>query len=197
MDCSLPGSSVFEILQVRILQWVAIPFSRGSSQPRDPTQVSCIVGRFFTIWATMEPRLPQNLIINDPCSSCIKCGGRRMERTIRDGFASEEESCTATVTFIEAEGWRMYSKVVVPLNWSHLLSWSSWIVKKITPIAFAAAAAKLLQSCPTLCDPIDGSPPAPPSLGFSRQEHWRGVPFPSPMHESEKWQWSRSVVSNS
>ena len=97
------------------------------------------------------------------------------------------------------------------------------------------AAAKSLQSCPTLCDPRNGSPPgspvpgilqartlewvaisfsnawewkvkvkslsrirllatpwtaayqAPPSLGFSRQEHWSGLPFPSPMHESEKW----------
>ena len=46
--------------------------------------------------------------------------------------------------------------------------------------------AKSLQSCPTLCDPIDGSHQAPPSLGFSRQEHWSGLPSPSPMHESEK-----------
>ena len=38
---------------------------------------------------------------------------------------------------------------------------------------------------------------APPSLGFSRQEHWSGFPFPSRMHESEKWMWSRSVVSDS
>ena len=38
---------------------------------------------------------------------------------------------------------------------------------------------------------------APPSLGFSRQEYWSGLPFPSPMHESEKWKWSRSVVSDS
>ena len=38
---------------------------------------------------------------------------------------------------------------------------------------------------------------APPSLGFSRQEHWSALPFPSPMHESEKWKWSRSVVSGS
>ena len=38
---------------------------------------------------------------------------------------------------------------------------------------------------------------APPSLGFSRQEHWSGLPFPSPMHEREKWKWSRSVVSDS
>ena len=37
---------------------------------------------------------------------------------------------------------------------------------------------------------------APPSLGFSRQEHWSGLPFPSPMHESEKWKWSHSVVSD-
>ena len=50
----------------------------------------------------------------------------------------------------------------------------------------AAAAAKSLQSCPTQCDPIDGAHQAPPSLGFSRQEHWSGLPFPSPMHESEK-----------
>ena len=104
--------------------------------------------------------------------------------------------------------------------------------------------AKSLQSCLTLCDPIDSSPPgfpvpgilqartlewvaisfskawkwkvkgkslshvqllvtpltaayqAPQSPGFSRQEHWSGLPFPSPMHESEKWKWSRSVVSN-
>ena len=47
MDCSLPGSSVHGILQARILEWVAMPSSRGSSQPRDGTQVSCITGRFF------------------------------------------------------------------------------------------------------------------------------------------------------
>ena len=53
-------------------------------------------------------------------------------------------------------------------------------------ILSAAAAAKSLQLCPTLCDPIDSSPPGFPSLGFSRQEHWSGLPFRSPMHESEK-----------
>ena len=45
--------------------------------------------------------------------------------------------------------------------------------------------------------PIDGSPPGFPSMGFSRQEYWSGLPFPSPMHESEKWKWSCSVVSDS
>ena len=48
MDCSLPGSSVHGILQARILEWIAVPFSRGSSQPRHWTQVSHIAGGFFT-----------------------------------------------------------------------------------------------------------------------------------------------------
>ena len=51
---SPPGVSVHGILQARILEWVAISFSRESSQPRDWTQVSCTAGRFFAIWATRE-----------------------------------------------------------------------------------------------------------------------------------------------
>ena len=54
MDCSPSGYSVHGILHSRILEWVAILSSRGSSQPRDRTRVSCIAGGFFTIWATME-----------------------------------------------------------------------------------------------------------------------------------------------
>ena len=57
--CSLPGSSVHGISQVRILEWVAISFSRVSSWPRDPTQVSCIAGRFF---ATEPPGLLAQLV---------------------------------------------------------------------------------------------------------------------------------------
>ena len=56
-DCSPPCSSVHEILQVRILEWVDIPFSRGSSRLRDWTRVSCIAARFFTSWATRESHL--------------------------------------------------------------------------------------------------------------------------------------------
>ena len=48
MDCSPPGFSVHEIFQAGILEWDAISFSRGSSQPRDQTRVSCTAGRFFT-----------------------------------------------------------------------------------------------------------------------------------------------------
>ena len=49
MDCSLPVSCVHGILQARIVEWIAISFSRGSSQPRDQTLVSCIAGKLFTI----------------------------------------------------------------------------------------------------------------------------------------------------
>ena len=63
------------------------------------------------------------------------------------------------------------------------------------PPAAAAAAAKSLPSCPTLCDPLDGSPPGSPSLGCSRQEHWRGLPFPSPGGLTHCWQRDPALQS--
>ena len=63
MDCSPPGFSVHETLQARILEWVAISFSRGSSQPRDQIQVSCIAGRYFAIWATRETLAPDSFFV--------------------------------------------------------------------------------------------------------------------------------------
>ena len=54
MDCGLSGSSIDGIFQARVLEWIAISFSRGSSWPRNQTQVSCIAGRHFTVWATRE-----------------------------------------------------------------------------------------------------------------------------------------------
>ena len=57
MDFSLPGSSVYGVFQARVLEWVAISFSRGPSRPRDQTWVSRIVGIRFTVWATREIRI--------------------------------------------------------------------------------------------------------------------------------------------
>ena len=54
VDCNLPGSSVHGILQAIVLEWAAIFFSRGSSQPRDWTQVSHLAGRHFNLWASRE-----------------------------------------------------------------------------------------------------------------------------------------------
>ena len=64
MDCSLPGSSVHGIFQARVLEWVAISFSRGSSWPRDWTRISCIAGRRFTVWATRAHRRQQTIFIH-------------------------------------------------------------------------------------------------------------------------------------
>ena len=62
MDCNLPGFSVHGILQARILEWVTISFSRGSSRPRDQTWVSHIGGRYFNLWATRGFSIPTDLV---------------------------------------------------------------------------------------------------------------------------------------
>ena len=88
--------------------------------------------------------------------------------------------CNQSYWRLLLRGWKPVERAAVfwtPPAWTSL--WST------LNTAVAAAAAVSLQSCPTLCDPTDGSPPGSPSLGFSRQEHWSGLPFPSPMHESE------------
>ena len=61
---------------------------------------------------------------------------------------------------------------------------------------YPRGTAKLPQLCLTLCDPIDGSPPGFPIPGILQARTLEWVPFPSPVHESEKWKWSRSVVSD-
>ena len=82
---SPPGSSVHGILQARILQWEAIPFSRGSSWPRDQIHVSCNARGFFTIWAIWEAQIW-------PCKS-TKAGGDRDDRG-RDGWMASPTQWT-------------------------------------------------------------------------------------------------------
>ena len=64
IDCSLPGISVYGILQARIVEWVAISYSRVYSQTRDQTQVSCIVGRFFTTEPPGKAHFPTRVLFN-------------------------------------------------------------------------------------------------------------------------------------
>ena len=71
MDCSPSGSSVHGIPQARILEWIAVPSFRGSSRPRDRTQVSCIAGRLFTIW--VKAIIGINIIITITLISVHKC----------------------------------------------------------------------------------------------------------------------------
>ena len=73
MDCSLPGSSFHGIFQVRVLEWVTISFSRGSSWPRDWTRVSCVAGIRFTVWATREVNFSiSRWIVLDVLGVCLE-----------------------------------------------------------------------------------------------------------------------------
>ena len=63
MDCSLSGSSIHGIFQARVLEWIAMSFSRISSRPRNRIQVSLIAGRRFTVWATREALLENNAVV--------------------------------------------------------------------------------------------------------------------------------------
>jgi len=92
-DCSSPDSSIHGILQARILEWVAIPFSRRSSWPRDWTWVSCIPGGFFTIWATswipVKPKeSPDYKILNLK----LVCYNWLKRKTKTHGYCSLEKS---------------------------------------------------------------------------------------------------------
>ena len=74
MDCSPPGSSVHGILQARIVEWVAMPSSRGSSGPRDQTCVSCIAGGFFTVWAKVLNKCLLKYWLNYKCMEICSNG---------------------------------------------------------------------------------------------------------------------------
>ena len=76
MGYSTPCSSVQGILQARILEWIAIPFCRGSSRPRNWTQISCIAGTFFIIWATGKPLIIQ---VSPKCNHKCLWWGRERE----------------------------------------------------------------------------------------------------------------------
>ena len=73
MDYSLLRSSVHGIFQARVLEWVAISFSRGSSWPRDRTQVSRPVGRCFTVWATREVQIFRRCYQNEGKGKSTRC----------------------------------------------------------------------------------------------------------------------------
>ena len=133
MDCSLPGSSVLGIFLARILEWVAISFSRGSSWPRDRTHVSCvfcIAGGFFTCWAIREALIiiiSHNSVHGELGQGPVGLAYFCCPFSVASSFAT---ICT-----------RVASAGIIGL----------------TDLAFSKA---------------------PPSMGFPRQEYWRGLPCP-------------------
>ena len=174
-DCSSPGSSVHGIVQARLMEWVAISFSRRSSRPRDWTQISCIVGRFFTSWATKVtltynkisgPRLLkviQHIPANDRCNEC--------KRKLRSPYPRPWES--------HASGniQCLYRTDCVPNSFSHLLLtsalWCRYYYHYYYPIflerqtkaglgeGLALEPHSLLGgfTCPFTAPPCKGQPP--------------------------------------
>ena len=93
MDYSLLGSSVHGILQARILEWVAISFSRGSLRPRNRTWVSCIAGRFFIYWAVREALQSSLIPSNFGDDRIIFCSNEVMVSRLLDrGWSSKRSS---------------------------------------------------------------------------------------------------------
>ena len=143
MDCSLPRFSIHGIFQARILEWVAISFSRASSQPRDWTRFSCIVGRCFTVWATKavlgatrKPEHKKRLCL--PFFHLCLCW---LSLDLYYHLSNYNRvPCDLCIGFYP-------SKLCNTLKSMSLKHTSDY------------AAAKSLQSCPTLCDPMDWSLP--------------------------------------
>ena len=87
MDCSLPGSSVHGIFQARVPEWIAISFSKGCSQPRDRTQVSCIVDRHFTVWATRQGdivKIRRTSLVVQWLRICLPMQGTRVRSLVEE-----------------------------------------------------------------------------------------------------------------
>ena len=94
MDCGSPGSSAHGILQAGILEWVAFPFSKVSSQPRDQTCISCIAGRFFTSWATREAPLLSSASLNSMIQSLQPFSVKALSSCLSLAFLDERTPST-------------------------------------------------------------------------------------------------------
>ena len=153
MDCSPLGSSVHGVLQARIVEWVDMPSSKGSSQPRDWTLVSCTEGGLYHL--SHQGSLPE--IISAP--RCFKF----LNNSLEQGYCLEWEIRQGDlhVFFLTVNSTTQFFLFVY-------FFLSSMEVRKVL----------VAQSCPTLCDPIAHQAPLPMEL--SRQEYWSGLPFPSP-----------------
>ena len=151
MNCSSPDSSAHGISQARILEWVAICFSRGSSWPRDPSHVSWIGRQILYHWAaaaTAAKSLQLCPILCDPVDGSppgSPVPGILLARTLE----------WVAISFSNALKWKVKSEREVAHVWLFTAPWTA---------AYQA----------------------PPSMGFSRQEYWSRVPLPSPTTELPK-----------
>ena len=136
MDCSPPGSSVHEIFQARILEWIAISFSKVSSRPRDGTHVSCVfctAGRFFTTAPPGKPPVEHALL-----HKCVLMTGNTAHpnhRHLHAVFRTENERCV------------VICHPGLPRDQEQMLRWSTRIQNAISDCVVVFCHASLISSC--------------------------------------------------
>ena len=170
MNCSLPGSSVHGIFQARVLEWGAIAFSVKRPLVFPILLFSCI-SLYFSLKQALELCIQLD----------ISCPSPFLFLAIYK--ASSDNHLSSCISF--SLGW---FSIPPPVQWYEppsLWTYSACTCfllpnsKNSTKLRGWRSDIKLTNTCIISCM-------YPPSLGFSRQEHWSGLPFPSPMHETEK-----------
>ena len=197
--------TVHGILQARILEGVALPFSRGSSQPRDQTQVSCIAGRFFTSWATREAKdtgvgglslLQWIFPIQKSNQDLPHCRWILYQLSYQGSPEIQlNEINYLALQLTSSIGDLGLGHLILPLlsRFSHVRLCAGSPVPGIlqartlewVAISFSNAwkwkvKVKSLSRVQLFTTPWTAAYQAPLSMGFSRQEYWSGVPSPSP-----------------
>ena len=154
MDCSLTGSSVRGISQARTLEWLPFP-SPGdlpNQEPRDQAHVSCVGMQILYHWASWEA-------LGKACCCCCCCW---VASVVSDSVRSHRRQPTR-----------------LPRPWDSPGKNTGVGCHFLLQCRKVKSESQVTQSCPTLATPWTAAYQAPPSMGFSRQEYWSGVPLPS------------------
>ena len=196
MDCNPLGSSVHGISQARILEWVAIFFSRGYSPPRDQTHISCLASRFFSTEPSGKPHDSINPSFMKLHNYNFKKQWYYLDTCLLYSFTYTLKSLAFLLVVL---AWHMllllllsrFSRVRLcdPIGGSLPGSPVPGILQVRTlewvAISFSNAwkwkvKVNSLSRVQLLATPRTAAHQAPPAMGFSRQEYWSGVPLPSP-----------------
>ena len=159
------------ILQVGILEWVAVPFSRESSRPRNLTGVSCIAGGFFTSWATRQAHVPvgENVICNWIIYNLSPSYPNAYYKSVYAAAAAKSlQLCPPPV---RPHRWQ---PTRLPCPWDSPGRTLEWVAISFSSAWKWKVKLKLLSHVRLLVTPWTAAYQAPPAMGFSRQEYWSG-----------------------
>ena len=159
------GFSVHRIFQARVLEWVAISFSRGSSWLRDRTQVSCFAGRRFTLWATREENWTKD-------AHTMWATQARIDEDIQN----EIRELKTAIKWVGDQLIDVQKQVILRCDWNSIQFW-------------VESESEVAQSCPTLCDPMDCSPPGSSVHGIfqARILEWAAISFSRGSSQPRDW----------